>query len=331
MTIPVLICDDSSFARKQMARALPEHWDVTLSYAANGKEAMTFLREGKAEILFLDLNMPDMDGYEVLEAVREEDINILAIVVSGDVQPEARKRVKSLGAMDFIKKPVDKQEIHRILDEYGLLQLVESKLEVAKENETIDHFDFYKELANISMGRGIDLLSRLMDVFIPMPIPTVSYMTIEQVNLLLGSLRDNEEVIPICQGFIGAGIAGELLLTCNRPSLPELLELMDYTDTPTESTETEIIMDLASVLSGACLNGLTEQIDVALSLGHPRVLGQHVNIRNLLEENISRDWTRTLAIRMSFEVEEDILECNLLLLFTEDSLPKLNQLVSYMS
>jgi CheY-like chemotaxis protein len=330
MTIPVLICDDSSFARKQMARSLPEHWDVTLSYAANGKEAMDVLHQGKAEIMFLDLNMPEMDGYEVLEAVRQEDLNILVIVVSGDVQPEARKRVKSLGAMDFIKKPVDKQEIHRILDEYGLLQLVDTKLEVFTEDESIDHFDYYKELANISMGRGIDLLSRLLGVFIPMPIPTVRNMKIEEVYELLAKLRDNKEVIPICQGFIGAGIAGEVLLTCNRPSLTELLKLMDFTDTPTESTSTEIIMDLASVLSGACLNGLTEQMDVAFSLGHPRVVGQDINIRNILESKVNQDWTQTLSIQMSFAVEENTLECDLLLLFTEDSMPKLEQLVSYM-
>ena len=44
MSIPVLICDDSSFARKQMARALPQHWDVSLSYAKNGLEALDYLR-----------------------------------------------------------------------------------------------------------------------------------------------------------------------------------------------------------------------------------------------------------------------------------------------
>ena len=330
MTIPVLICDDSSFARKQMARSLPEHWDVTLTYASNGKEAMTVLNDGKAEVMFLDLNMPEMDGYEVLEAVRKNDINILVIVVSGDVQPEARKRVKSLGAMDFIKKPVDKQEIHKILDEYGLLQLVETKLDVFSEDESIDHFDYYKELANISMGRGIDLLSRLMGVFIPMPIPTVSYMKIGQVNNLLTTLQNNQDIVPVCQGFIGSGIAGEVLLMCNKPELSELIALMNYTDAQTESTSTEIIMDLASILSGACLKGLTEQMDIALSLGHPRVVGKHVNIKNLLENSDARNWTKTLAIHMSFEVEESLLECKLLLLFTEDSMPKLNQIVSYM-
>lgn len=41
MTTPVLICDDSGFARKQMARSIPDGWDVSISFAGNGQEALT--------------------------------------------------------------------------------------------------------------------------------------------------------------------------------------------------------------------------------------------------------------------------------------------------
>jgi len=331
MTIPVLICDDSSFARKQMARALPEHWDVSLSYACNGVEAMQVLRQGDAEVLFLDLNMPEMDGYEVLETVRKEDLNIMVIVVSGDVQAEARTRVKSLGAMDFIKKPVNKEEIRSILNDYGILQLTENKLDIQQAEEDNDHFDFFKELANVSMGRGIDLLSKLMDVFIPMPIPHVSYLDINDLSMTLRDLNEREDLAPICQGFIGSGIAGEVLLVFNKPDPKDLSALMSNEDKNSETSSLEIIMDIATVLSGACLNGLTEQLDIAFSLGHPRILGQHVNIDDLVDNKETRLWTKTLAIEMTFEVKEYKLRCNLLLLFTEDSLIKLNHLVSYIN
>ncbi|HEY9150158.1 MAG TPA: response regulator, partial [Gammaproteobacteria bacterium] len=93
MGTPVLICDDSSFARKQMARALPADWDIDISFAEHGREAIAAIAAGKADILFLDLNMPVMDGYEVLEAIRAGDLPTLVIVVSGDIQPEAHARV----------------------------------------------------------------------------------------------------------------------------------------------------------------------------------------------------------------------------------------------
>lgn len=83
MTIPVLICDDSGFARKQITQALPKHWDADLFYAQNGQEALELIRMGKADALFLDLTMPVMDGFEVLETIHREDLPTLPIVISG--------------------------------------------------------------------------------------------------------------------------------------------------------------------------------------------------------------------------------------------------------
>ena len=111
MATPVLICDDSNMARKQCARSLPDGWPVDISFAANGEEGVAAIKEGKAELLLLDLNMPVMDGYEVLEAIRAQDLETMVVVISGDIQPEARSRVKQLGAIDFIKKPVDKDKL----------------------------------------------------------------------------------------------------------------------------------------------------------------------------------------------------------------------------
>lgn len=121
MSTPVLICDDSSMARKQVARSLPPEWDVEVSYATNGVEALEAIRAGKGEIMFLDLTMPDMDGYAVLETVKEEGLKSMVIVISADIQPEARRRVLGFGALDFIKKPVDSDKLVGVLKQFGLL------------------------------------------------------------------------------------------------------------------------------------------------------------------------------------------------------------------
>ena len=121
MTTKVLICDDSSFARKQMARAMPPEWDVEISFAADGVEGVEAIRDGKGEVVFLDLTMPNLDGYGVLEAIRKEDLPAMVLVVSGDIQPDAQERVKKLGAMAFIKKPIDADKARTVLTEYGIL------------------------------------------------------------------------------------------------------------------------------------------------------------------------------------------------------------------
>lgn len=121
MTISVLICDDSRFARKQMARALPDNWDIELSYACNGEEALLAIKEGKGEVVFLDLTMPVMDGIQTLTYIHEHDLNAMVIVVSGDIQPDAQAQVMSLGALDFIQKPISKEKSTEVLKRFGLL------------------------------------------------------------------------------------------------------------------------------------------------------------------------------------------------------------------
>lgn len=108
-------------ARKQVARSLPDTWDVDITFAVNGVEGIEAIREGKAEMVFLDLTMPEMDGYEVLELVKSERHKSIVIVISGDIQPEARERVMGMGALEFIKKPINKEKLEAVLKNYGLL------------------------------------------------------------------------------------------------------------------------------------------------------------------------------------------------------------------
>lgn len=121
MPTPVLICDDSNMARKQVARSLPETWDADLTFATDGYEALDAIRQGKGEIVFLDLTMPKLDGFSVLEVIRTEKLKCIVIVISGDIQPVARDRVIQLGAIDFIKKPINKELLRDTLHSFGLL------------------------------------------------------------------------------------------------------------------------------------------------------------------------------------------------------------------
>ena len=120
MAVSVLVVDDSPIARKMLIKALPPDWDIEITQASNGIEALAAYRAGRVDVMFLDLTMPDMDGYEVLETLRREDLNCLVIVVSADIQDKAQERVMGLGAIAFIKKPVDAQKIEAVLHEYGI-------------------------------------------------------------------------------------------------------------------------------------------------------------------------------------------------------------------
>lgn len=115
-----MICDDSGLARKQVKKSLPPDWDVTTTFATNGREAVDMLRQEQFAVLFLDLTMPELDGIGVLEINKAEKLVDFVIVVSADIQPEMQNKVTELGALAFIQKPVNTAKLGEILKTYGL-------------------------------------------------------------------------------------------------------------------------------------------------------------------------------------------------------------------
>ena len=325
MTEHILICDDSTFAQKQMARALPEDWNVQITFANNGIEGMQAIKQGKGNIVFLDLNMPEMDGYGVLQEIRTDNLNCKVIVVSGDIQTDAYRRVMELGALDFIKKPTDREEVVRVLDKCGFRQQ-----STAKQQTQIDVsiFDGYKEIANVAMGRAASLLARLLDCFVIMPIPIVNVLEVSELRMMLENVGEDENISAVCQGFIGNGIAGEALLIFHEASFADIAELMKHEGTIDDLVQQELLMDMASILIGALLKGIADQLDTNFSQSHPTVLGQHVKINDLIKRGAGR-WKKTLTIELGYSIENRNIKSDLLLLFTEDSIPRLTELVSY--
>ncbi len=328
MPTSIIICDDSSFAQKQLMRALPEEWRVDISYASNGKQAIDAINKGLGKILFLDLNMPVMDGYEVLSAIKKQHLSITVIVVSGDIQPEAYSRVMELGALAFIKKPVDKNELRGLLAQYGIHpEKKKAGIETTIDNE---FFDGYREVTNIALGQAADLLARVLGNFVVMPIPHVSMLEVTELEMAIDQAMNNDQMSAICQGFIGGGIAGEAMLLFSDSNYQDIAEMMKFDGEIDEAAEIELLMDLTNILIGACLKGIAEQFDIKLSLGHPSVLGRHATSRDIFNAD-ECSWKTTLAIDMDIKVEDRNVHANLLLLFTEDSVPRLNQLLTYIA
>jgi chemotaxis protein CheY-P-specific phosphatase CheC len=334
MTLPILICDDSGVAQKQVARSLPDGWDVEISFAKHGGEALEKISQGKGDVLFLDLNMPVVDGYKTLESIAERNLQSVVIVVSGDIQPDARKRVMQLGAFDFIKKPVSSEELITVLTRAGLYSALEQTTTSSKEEAlelvaSLTELEAYQEITNIAMGQAAALLAQLLKVFVLLPIPKVNLLELGDLQMALQATTDQDTISAVCQGFIGSGIAGEALLLFHDSSYQDMARLMEHTGELTGIVEQELIMDVASVLIGACVKGIADQLDIDFSQGHPVILGQHIDVSNLLAENLW-SWKKILAIEICYTIKNHNIQCDLLLLLTEDSLPVLRNKVAYL-
>lgn len=120
MNFSILVCDDSTVARKQVVRCLNECVSAEVMQACNGREALDLLNQHSFDLLCLDLTMPEVDGVKVLETIKEQKIECFVLVISADIQVEMKQRVAKLGAIDFINKPIDKVRLQKILHKFGI-------------------------------------------------------------------------------------------------------------------------------------------------------------------------------------------------------------------
>lgn len=120
MSYSILVCDDSSVARKQVIRSLKNALEVSITQAANGVEALKLLNTQHIDLVCLDLTMPELDGLGVLKAIKELSMECFVIVISADIQSTMRERVRKLGAIEFIEKPVPAERLINLLHKYGI-------------------------------------------------------------------------------------------------------------------------------------------------------------------------------------------------------------------
>lgn len=111
----ILVVDDSHVMREMIVACLRGLPELEFEHAASGLEAIEKLSLSTFALVVLDLNMPDIGGYEVLEFVRSQDrlseVPILVVTTRGD--PGSRERALAAGASRFMTKPFTPDEIQR--------------------------------------------------------------------------------------------------------------------------------------------------------------------------------------------------------------------------
>ena len=330
MSFPVLICDDSALARKQMAKSLPTALKADITFAVNGKEALHALQQKSFKLIFLDLTMPEMDGFETLEQMKQRQISTPVIVVSGDIQPKARQRVLDLGAYAFIQKPFNINELNQALKPFT----VSKQDEVTAYSAPISlpklrRRDVYMEVANIAIGRAADALARHFDVFVNLPLPNVNIFEVSELHMALRELASKDNVSGVCQGFCGEGIAGEALVILSDSSVSDLKTLMKVPVESEELEELELLMDMSNILVGSFLNGLGEQSEVRFFQSPPVLLGQHISVDSIIESTAG-SFSRTMTFEVSYTIEGTSIRCDLLFMFVDESLPLLDNKLAYL-
>jgi len=110
VTHKLLLVDDSGLARRGM-RAIFERAGFDIVEAEDGMTALERYFLEKPDVVILDLVMKGMYGLEVLTKLRELDPAARVVVVSADVQQSSQELAEAAGAVAFINKPIDAQQV----------------------------------------------------------------------------------------------------------------------------------------------------------------------------------------------------------------------------
>lgn len=118
----ILIVEDSPAMRQLLSLAVRRRPGVEVAEAADGLAALKLLAASPYDLLFVDLNMPVLDGMKLIKRVRESEVSLGAervriCVVTTESSQTAEDHARALGADYFLRKPVSRRDIERVLAE----------------------------------------------------------------------------------------------------------------------------------------------------------------------------------------------------------------------
>lgn len=119
----VMLVEDNAINQKVMTRFL-DRWDIQVVLAEDGKQAVTQMEDNFVNLVLMDLQMPEMDGYEATRKIREladnqkSDVPIIALTAAA--LKEVKEKVFASGMNDYLTKPFNPSELQKKLEYYIL-------------------------------------------------------------------------------------------------------------------------------------------------------------------------------------------------------------------
>lgn len=314
----ILVCDDSKIARKSIIGRIDPSANLTIHQAEHGRAALDIMLEHNIDLLFLDLTMPVMDGFEVLASMPVKDYFTHTVVVSGDVQQEAKSRCADLGALDFIEKPFVTSDLAALFDKFNLpLRHIEAR-PTTQQGKAIDLFAAIKEMSNVALGSSASIIAQQMGRFIEMPLPNVATLHQSELTMTVQDIVNNADSRAVSQRFVGNGINGEALV-CLHGSGFEAITQSD--ENKFNSSVNETILDTSNILVSSFLNSFSKQLDISISLRQPIVLEKELLQVSLGCEHFLKGYEQEIfTIEFVYKAENLDIACDIIFLMDFESL-----------
>lgn len=173
--------------------------------------------------------------------------------------------------------------------------------------------DALQELLNISMGQAANSLAQLIETKIDISIPKITAVTPTQLYSLL---FENQDAFFTRQSFLG-DIHGEVMAVLSRSGLNEVADLMDYDAPLSKEDIQEIILELCNILAGACLSGLSDQLELITNLNMPTLFQP---TRQNFDE---LKWQNSLVMEVQFVIAISSFSMRVVFCLDDESLTRM--------
>ena len=116
MVISILAVDDDHAVRISLSVMFRKWNDLELRVATSAEDALVMLREEKYMMMLCDIDMPGMDGLELLEHVRLEYPEMPVVMLTGNQDVSTPVKAFRMGAMDYLQKPMQTADVRQVVD-----------------------------------------------------------------------------------------------------------------------------------------------------------------------------------------------------------------------
>lgn len=265
--------------------------------------------------------MPVMDGFEVLASLPVSSHPTKVFVISGDIQSAAKQRCLDLGALDFIEKPFNSDDLSNLFAKYQIPLQTSETVNLQEHTQSVDLMGNIREMSNIALGTSASIIAEQVGHFIEMPLPNVASLHHSELKMTVQDIVNNSEYRAVSQRFVGNGVYGEALVCLHGSGLDKL--------TAKEKSGTnEVILDISNLLVSSFLMSFSKQLDISISLRQPIVLEKELlqvslNCNQFLsgyEEDI-------FTIEFVYKAENLDIFCDVIFLMHNDSIDAIEQIL----
>ncbi|OMH33976.1 hypothetical protein [Motiliproteus sp. MSK22-1] len=197
-----------------------------------------------------------------------------------------------------------------------------------------DQRDCLQEVCNIAMGQAGNSLARLFERFVTLSVPAIGFVSAENVETELQELMGSLMVSAVRQAFFSThgkeGLHGEAIVVFSDTNFEKLVQLADYHEGPSNAAiEQELLLDISNVLSGACLNGIAEQLEEQLGFSAPSLIGTNIPLAGILDHE-QLTWEQAMSIKIGYRLEEIEFQCDMLLLLPKIAVEHLKNTLDFL-